>query len=177
MPSTIKKLKNAACDLTPKFAVCAVSSTVGGITAAPSAGTIPRNRSQVSYLRRRSSDAGGPSCEKKDTLFSVMLMCKEGEGSKSQDPLVRLSGAPEPMTVLSFDWLLHDIKRFCCGDKHTILSVDPTFNLGDFDVTVTTLCNLMLVNSHGSHPVMVGPMFISARNSEPTIFLPLLWWD
>ena len=49
-----KKLKIAARNLTPKFAVCEVSSAVGGIMTVPSAGTIPRNRLQVSNLRRRS---------------------------------------------------------------------------------------------------------------------------
>lgn len=70
MPSTIKTLKKAACDLTPKFAICQVSSAVGGITAVSSAGTNPRNRLQVSNFRRCSNDASGPSCvKKKDTLF------------------------------------------------------------------------------------------------------------
>ena len=65
----------------------------------------------------------------------VMLMCKDCDGSGTEDPFIRLvSGAPEPTTVLSFDWLLQDIDRFC-GGEHTILSVDPTFILGDFDVT------------------------------------------
>lgn len=52
MPSTLKKLKTAACDLTPKFAVCEVSSAIGDITTVPSAGTIPRNRLQVANFRR-----------------------------------------------------------------------------------------------------------------------------
>lgn len=100
-----------------------------------------------------------------------MLMCKQSEGSGLEDPFVRLvSGAPEPMTVLSFDWLLQDIDRFCCGEEHTILSVDPTFNLGDFDVTVTTYRNLMLVNSDGNHPVMVGPIFIHQRKKFETYY-------
>ena len=164
MPSTIKKLKMAARNLTPKFAVCEVSSAVGGIMTAPSAGTILRNRLQVSNLRRRSDGTNDCNIKKKDALFSVMLMCKDCDGSGTEDPFIRLvSGAPEPMTVLSFDWLLQDVDRFCGGEEHTILSVDPTFNLGDFDVTVTMYRHLMLINSHGSHPVMIGPMFIHQR--------------
>jgi len=35
-----------------------------------------------------------------------MLMCKESEGGKTEDAFVRIvSGAPEPMTVLSFEMI------------------------------------------------------------------------
>ena len=62
-----------------------------------------------------------------------------------------VSGAPEPMTVLVYNWSLDDIERFCTKSPCTVLSVDPTFNLGDFDVTVTTYCHLLLTNSRGRH--------------------------
>lgn len=73
-----------------------------------------------------------------------------------------VNGAPEPMTVLAFDWTLHDLERFCLIDQspQSILTVDPTFNLGDFNVTVTTYKHLLLINSSGKHPSMVGPLFI-----------------
>ena len=96
----------------------------------------------------------------KDPLFSVMLICKESEGNKSIDSFVRVvNGAPEPMAVLAFDWTLHDVERFCTIDQldKSILTVDPTFNLGDFNVTVR---HPFLVNSSGKHPSMIGPLFI-----------------
>lgn len=99
----------------------------------------------------------------KDPLFSVMLMCKESEGNKLIDSFVRVvNGAPEPMAVLAFDWTLHDLERFCTIDQpdKSILTVDPTFNLGDFNVTVTTYRHPFLVNSSGKHPSMLGPLFI-----------------
>ena len=105
----------------------------------------------------------------KRKMLYFQLCC---DGSGTEDPFIWLvSGAPEPMTVLSFDWLLQDVDRFCGGEEHAILSVDPTFNLGDFDVTVTTYRHLMLINSHGSHPVMIGPMFIHQRKKFLTISL------
>ena len=42
MPSTLKKLKSVAADLTPKFAVC--DSQTGDLRTACSAGALPRNR-------------------------------------------------------------------------------------------------------------------------------------
>ena len=90
-----------------------------------------------------------------------MLMCKESEGGKSEDSFVQMvSGASEPMTVLAYNWSLDDIDRFCTKDQCTVPSVDPTFNLGDFDVTVTTYRHLLLKNSCGKHPVMMGPIFV-----------------
>ena len=69
-----------------------------------------------------------------------MLMCKEGEGSKSSDAFVRIvNAAPYPMMILAFDWTLDDLVRFCTlSGNFSVLSVDPTFSLGAFDVTVTT---------------------------------------
>ena len=97
--------------------------------------------------------------EKKDPLFSVMLMCKESQGGKPQDLFVRMvSGAPEPMTVLTYNWSLDDIERFCTKSQCTVLS--PTFNFGDFDGTVTTYRHLLLSNARGNHPVTMGPIFI-----------------
>ena len=45
------------------------------------------------------------------------------------------------------------------------LGIDPTFNLGSFDVTVTTYRHLLLTK-HGhvsTHPVLFGPLFIHVK--------------
>ena len=162
MPSTLQKLKTIAQDLTPKFAVCEASSSSGGLALAPSTGALPRNRQQVSNLRRRTDEAHEPLIgKKKDPLFAVMSMCNENKGKGTAEHFVRIvTGAPEPMTVLCFDCSINDLERFCTGEQHTVLSVDPTFNLGDFDVTVTTYRHLMLTNMSGNHPVMMGPLVI-----------------
>ena len=87
----------------------------------------------------------------KDLLFVVMLMCKESEGGKPQDAFGSIvTGAP--MTVLTFNWSLHDIDRFCTKEQQcTVLSFDPTFNLGDFYVIVTAYRHMLLKNSSGNH--------------------------
>lgn len=72
------------------------------------------------------------------------------------------------MAVLAFDWSLDDLERFCTSEaKHTVLCVDPTFDLGSFHVTVMSYRHLMLGSRRGSergkHPVMLGPLFIHQR--------------
>ena len=68
------------------------------------------------------------------------------------------------MTVLVYDWTLRDLERFCVRpQKCVILSIDPTFNLGSFHVTVTSYKHPMLNYRRGrgeEHPVMKGPLFI-----------------
>lgn len=137
---------------------------------ASSAGALPRNRQQISDMRRRRDEKETSFSKKKDPLFSVMLMCKESEGGKPQDAFVRMvTGAPEPMTVLTFNWSLHDIERFCTKEQRcTVLSVDPTFNLGDFYVTVTTYRHVLLKNSSGNHPVMMRPIFVHQQKKFET---------
>ena len=165
LPSTLQKLRKASQNLTPKFAVCEVSSASGGIMSATSAASLPRNRQQVSNMRRHTETSSDPYCTKqKDPLFSVMVMCKNSEGRKTDDSFVRIvTGAPEAMVLLCPDWILNDLARFCTGLPHTILTLDPTFDLGDFNVIVSTYRHLMLTNSSGNHPVMTGPIFIHQR--------------
>ena len=69
-----------------------------------------------------------------------MVMCKESEGKNAPEAFVRIvNAAPFPMMVLAFDWTLDDLVRFCTNaSEFCVLGFDPTFNLGPFDVTVTT---------------------------------------
>ena len=95
-------------------------------------------------------------------LLSVMAMCKESM-RKNEDPFVRIvTYAPEPMSILCTNAQLLDIEHFCTD--HTVLSVDPTFNLGDFSLTVTSYRNLLFKNYRTkNHPVMIGPMLVHRK--------------
>ena len=164
MPSVMTKLKKVASKSTPKSAVEIVSKKAGGVLNAPSAGALPRSRQQVKDIRRASS------LEHVDPLYSVMMMCKESEGRRNEDAFVRqVNAAPYPMMCLTFDWTLHDLARFCTHPKNfSILGVDPTFDLGDFDVTVTTYRHLMLElkgSPQSKHPVLLGPLFVHVRKN------------
>ena len=124
---------------------------------ASSAGSLPRCRQQVKDMRRKKQD--------EDPLFSIMFMCKAEEG-KGKEPFVRLvNAAPYPMMLLAYDYTLDDLHRFCTNEsKFSILGVDPTFSLGEFDVTVTTYQHLMLFSRTTSkHPVMIGPIFVHVK--------------
>ena len=67
--------------------------------------------------------------------------------------------------VLAYDYTLNDLSRFCTNDsKFSVLGVDPTFSLGDFDVTVTAYKHLMVSSCMDSKPpTMIGPMFVHVK--------------
>ena len=157
MPSVMNKLKDASSNNTAKRTLSFVTND---ITTAHSAGAMPRGRQQVNDIRKKMTTTTDP-------LFTLMMMCKEGEGSKSPDAFVRIvTGAPFPMMMLAFDWTLEDLVRFCTSSSSfSILGIDPTFSLGAFDVTVTTYRHLLLTtkDDQHKHPVLIGPLFIHVK--------------
>ena len=64
------------------------------------------------------------------------------------------------MCVLASGQQLADLQRFCTKDKFSVLSVDPTFNLGSFYVTPMTYQNLVTSKRGGNHPILLGPVLI-----------------
>ena len=71
-------------------------------------------------------------CRGCSVLYSLMQMCKEGEGNK--DAFVQIvNAAPHPMMLLGFDSMLDDLVPFCTvTGNFSVLSVGPTFSLSDF---------------------------------------------
>ena len=54
---------------------------------------------------------------------------------------------------------LADLECFCTTSP-SVLSVDPTFNLGPFYVTPTTYHNLLVKTDRGNHSINLGPILI-----------------
>ena len=129
----------------PKRAISVVSEKVGGVMCASSPCDLPRNEFQVSYLKSRSGS--GPHSSGQDPMadqvFTVMQQVKieDQAGKFVRDCLP----TPEPAFILSRDWQLDDLVHFCTTPGNfSVLTVDPTFNLGDFDVTPTAYHQLLL---------------------------------
>ena len=156
-PSTLGKLKESCKKKSPKELIYSITKEKGGIQKLKTAGDIPRNNKQVYNLNSKSPE--------NDALLSVMVMCKESQG-KDTDPFVHVvTSAPEPMSVLCTNAQLFDIQRFCTDSIHfSPISVDPTFDLGDFCVTVISYRNLILKKMRTKkNPVMLGPMMVHRR--------------
>ena len=93
-----------------------------------------------------------------------MLECKLAQG-KGEVFVQDVKAAPEPQSILFYEWQADDLVRFCTNNhKFSVLTVDTTFNLGDFFVTPMTYHHLMLEDVHTrNHPIMVGPMLVHQR--------------
>jgi len=77
---------------------------------------------------------------------------------------------PEPAIILASDYQLCDLVCFGTNStEHCVLTIDPTFSLGKFDVTPVTYRNLLLESrKHGKPPVCVGPILIHYSKSFST---------
>ena len=139
MPSTMAKIRETSLLLPPKLAVTKLCQDAGGVAGGSSAAQLPQSWKQAADCRRKLSFNSKSAAKSADPLFPLMIMCKESEGKKDQHgQFVRIvTNSPEPMAVLAFDWTLQDLQRFCPSKaQHTVLCVDPTFDLGSFHVTV-----------------------------------------
>ena len=71
---------------------------------------------------------------------------------------------PDPAIVLAYNHQLDDLVRFCAtpaGIDSSILSIDPTFCLGDFECTPTTYRHLLLATRrYGKPPIFIGPCLV-----------------
>ena len=153
----------------PKKIVSAVSSMVGGVLSASDACELPRNEQQVSDLKQRKKKvvvAGATaSCDE-----LAVVMQKAYREDSNQCFIQEVRTLREPGIIVAVDGQLDDIVRFCTNDKKFgILTVDPTFNLGDFDVTVTTYRHLLLeCKRTKQHPAFIGPVMVHFKKSFST---------
>ena len=101
-------------------------------------------------------------------MFEMIQQAKLGD---STGMFVRETRAsPKPAFVLARDRQLDDLVRFCTNPSvFSILTLDPTFNLGAFDVTPTTYRHLLLESiCSGSPPALIGPIMVHYRKTFHT---------
>ena len=161
LPSTVQSIKKECHSSGPKEVVRTVSANAGGVIDAVCPGSLPRSEQQVAYYKRQTTSTGEPVKSDADDLYTIMLQAHLEHSTK--DKFVReIKAFPEPAIVVATSQQLNDVARFCTDPQdYCVLTVDPTFCLGDFDVTPTTYRNLLLkCRKTGHHPVMIGPTMI-----------------
>ena len=171
LPSTAETIKEKCVSSGPKAVVACVDSSDGGIMEASYPSQLPRNEQQVSNFKRHvpvSLCQGVSVRSEANELYTIILQAHlEGGDSK----FIRdVKAYPEPAIVVASEQQLHDLQRFCCDQSEfSILTVDPTFSLGEFDVTPTTYRHLLLNTQRSNKPpVMVGPTMIHYRKTFQT---------
>ncbi len=90
------------------------------------------------------SDIQDPLCAEANDLYTVMLQVhlEDYDRKFSRDIKANL----EPAIIRTGKYTpVGYVARFCC--EFFVITVDPTFSLGDFDVTQTTYRHLLLVSN------------------------------
>lgn len=158
--STKKRLQELAITQKPMEAINNLMMEKGGEIYAKSAACVPRDSRQIGYLREK-------KCTKDpNPLYSIMLECKVAQG-KAEIFVQDVKAAPQPMCVLSFNRQLDDMERFLTNNNQFgILTVDTTYNLGDFYVTALTYPHLMLQDvTTKRSPLLLGPVLVHQSTS------------
>ena len=157
-PSTLRSIKSGAKSKSAVKLLHDIEKKAGGVISARAGCDLPQNLRQVYNAKRNVRSCSLP-CQ--DTLAEVMRLCKETVSS--DNVFIRsVEAAPEPMCVLATRQQLDDLERFCTGENFSVMSVDPTFNLGPFYVTPLTYKNKLARSrkKNGSNPLLLGPIFV-----------------
>ena len=160
------------CSKGSKKVVCDVSSRLGG---AEDSCEIPHNEQQVTKLKSRMKSSSLPvSCATTDELGIVMQQAFMED--KSNQFIRDVRCLREPAVVVSTEWQLNDLVRFCTpANNFSIVTIDPTFSLGDFDVTVITYHHSLLISRQADQPpAIIGPILIHYKKTFATYLFLLL---
>ena len=77
-----------------------------------------------------------------------------------------VQAAPEPVCVLATDEEICDLVRFCTNSSNfSVLTVDPTFNLGPFNVARMTYENLLVNSKEGKHLLHLSSAYSPDKNT------------
>ena len=165
LPSTLAAIANDSGG--PKEIISKVSASVGGVLAANDPCSLPRNEQQVTDLKRhrKHPQSGHGVVSNTDELGIVMHKAYIEDGESCFIREVRMF--KEPAVIVAFDRQLSDMEKFCTNeDEFGIMTIDPTFSLGAFDVTISTYRQLLLQCKRSSeHPVFIGPVMIHYKKS------------
>lgn len=168
-PSTItamkKKLKTGK---SSRDVYMEARQEAGGLSAT-NVSARPRTINQVQKLKGRSTQNQTSTARsgQKDELYSVIVKCIED--SSNPDRFIQfVQGAPQPLAFLADARQLNDVERFCTNSrKPGILSIDTTYNSGEFYVTPTTYRHRLLLSKRtGKYPVLLGPTLIHKHRDK-----------
>ena len=172
--STKQQIRQKCVDTGPKQVAALISAIAGGILGATAPGQLPRDEKQITNFKAReviSSRLCTSNVAKDAAADDLFLVMQKAYSEDPSNRFVRsVNAAPEPAIVVSTDRQLQDLSKFCCNSfEFCPLTVDPTFCLGSFDVTLITYRHLLLQSKrYGNPPVFIGPCCIHYKKSFAT---------
>lgn len=176
--STKLLIKDASKEMKPREVIYkTVADDLGGVSKCVSLGQLPRNRQQVKDFVRHIPASQG--LEKKnlsgrssddDPWYRLLGESKKQAASRKTAFIRDVRVAPEPLCVMTTDRQINDMKRFCCSPiEFRPFTVDPTFDIGHYNVTPITYQHLLLENKRdGKHPSLIGPVLLHEKKTKET---------
>ena len=142
-PSVRRKLKENLARYPVSEAVAKTRRELGGPLTVSSDAEMPRGRTQAYDIKRERVESYGVERRSRETDEMTSLNWFAHTEGKDFVRMQELSG--EPLILLATYNQLADLSRFCTQDlDFSHLSVDPTFNFGDYSVTPTSYRNVLL---------------------------------
>ena len=129
-----------------------------------------KDLSRYKDVRKRARKTLSENADDDDPWFRLLVESKKQASTRSTAFIRDVRIAPEPLCVMTSDRQLNDLKRFCCNPvQFRPFTVDPTFDIGQFNVTPITYQHLVLENKReGKHPSLIGPVLLHERKTEET---------
>ena len=162
MRDNIRKLSTQW--LKGKEIFCKLRDEAGGFEGAQSTNDIPSLLDQIYDVSRKSEN-------KTDELLEILDIAASQRNSPNAF-VWDVHNGDDFSIFLASNHQLQNIKRFCLEDCWSILGVDSTFNICDYNVTMTTYKHPLLVaKTINQHPVMIGPSIIHSSKTFESYFL------
>ena len=124
---------------------------------------MPRNRKQAYNMKQMNAGISQES-QSMDVMGSLLTMANDEKWSDSQHTFIRsIQTHPNPLFLVSGKTTqFQNLKAYCISELvSSVLTVDPTFNIGKYSVTPITHQDLLLVSKRtGEHPICIGPILI-----------------
>ena len=162
-PSTkAKLLKEVSGRKGPSRIFDEISEDVGGVLDCEQSADLPRDSKQVINARQRSQKKAS------EDEFASLL-----DRSKNDKALHNLQWTPAPRVVYFIDEQVEDIIRECCRpNSGCILSIDTTFNVGNFYVTTTMYQSEKVISKKTAKPAnLPGPaMFHTTKTQRDNLY-------
>ena len=118
-----------------------MADELGEISKCSSAGELPRGRQQVKdfsqYAKQQRAQNTADQIKDDDPWFRLLSEGKK-QASLTTAFIRDVRVAPEPLCVMATNRQIKDLKRFCCHPtEYKPFTVDPTFNIGEYNVSPT----------------------------------------
>ena len=129
----MERLKELAKSDPPKTVFFKSIEEKGTISDFRNAASHARNVQRIKNIKKTMEEQPG------DSTLELIDMLKQGNRDKENAFVCKVETSSDPCVVLTTDQQLKDVERFCTNpSQFSILGVDPTFNFGDYYVTLTT---------------------------------------